>query len=668
MSHPRRTDLASEVLFDLRPTTAPSAAGARAQCAAMRGTVTLLLAAITGCGAADDESDAMPFVLRHTSHSVAASTPLLADGDLLAYLADEATTGPGGTDFNGDGDTADSVAIRVNTQTRAVANLGVATETLAWVNGTLFLEVLEAQDGVDWNNDMDMADRVLLVRTAAGPTPTLVATLDPNANPAIAVAANTLFYSSVTSPTAEFETNLVCTRVPVRGGPPSALLPIVSTIDDPNDDGVHVRVARVVGDVVFCLIDENVDGQLNADGDATDTRILAVIDAGETVPTLRGTALASSSDSALAAVAVGNDWLCGFLVSEAAQGANLNDPVDFVASWQPPNCVGRSDNDMFDHCLHWLLMSDLVANARVVNTGLVGDVAGPVYAHSAGFVAVVSNEAAEGNGGCDLNGDSDFVDPIFRWVAASNPTAPVTPITDANRLLAVAVSLPGGSGGAVTVGSNFAIAVDEAADGRDHDGAPGTDRILVAAHTPASTGQSWNFGHGSTTPVVPVAVSWFADDPRSSTRFLAAFTEEGRGADINGDMDQLDSIPTFPVVLTANRLGFPGVGVAVQANNAGISTLGGYAFYRVSEAAHGATDRNGDGDANDMVLQRVRLDGAGGPTFMGSLNTFNGPSIGAGIEGSAFGAYLYQESLLGTGNDLNGDGDALDIVVRYFRF
>jgi hypothetical protein len=281
------------------------------------------------------------------------------------------------------------------------------------------------------------------------------------------------------------------------------------------------------------------------------------------------------------------------------------------------------------------------------------------------MIAPVSNELQEGNNGCDLNGDSDFTDPIFRWVAATDPTANVLPAVDPSRLFAVARTLPGGSGGMVTVGGVFAIAVDEALDGRDHDGDLGTDRILIAAHAPASPGQQWNFLHGSGT-AIPVAVSWMADDARNSGRFLAAMTEDGRGADINGDMDRLDSVPTFPQVVSGNRLGFPGVGVAVTANNAGISTAGGYAFYRVSEAADGNRDRNGDGDTNDQVMQRVALVGSA-PTFMGSLNNVSAPALGAGLDGIEFGAYIYQESQFGVGgNDLNGDGDGTDFVVRFF--
>jgi hypothetical protein len=613
----------------------------------------------------DDEASEAPFTLRNTVHSVAASTPLAGQGDWLAYLADEASQGPG-TDLNGDGDLVDSVAVRVDTRTGDVLVLGVDAETLAWANGTLFLEVNEATDGEDWNGDLDEVDTVLLYHITGAAQPTFFAELRSGVTPAFIVAGSTVVFATATAPTVEFETNLAFSRVAAPAAVPSAPMPIVSTIDDPQDNGLTVRFAGRSGDVVFCTLDENIDGNLNGDLDTTDATVLAVLDAAEAAPTLLGTGLALSSNTAIAAAAIGTDWLAAFLVSEAAQSQNLNDPALFVPTWQPPNCSGRNDVDQLDHVLHWFLMSDLVANANVVNTGLVGTDTGPVLAHPDSYVAVVSLEQQEGNNGCDLNGDADFVDPIFRWVDASDPTANVLPVTDPARLLAVARTLAGGSGGMVTVGSLFAIAVDEEADGRDHDGMPLIDRTLVAAHAPASAGQAWNFLHGGNTPI-PVAVSWMADDSRSSGRFLAAITEAGRGADINGDMDLLDSVPTFPNVVTANRLGFPGVGVAVVPSNAGISTAGGYAFYRVSEAADGNRDRNGDGDMNDEVLQRVALTGSA-PTFMGSLNNVSTPALGVALDGVEFGAYIYQESMFGaTGNDLNGDGNATDFVVRFFR-
>ena len=88
--------------------------------------------------------------------------------------------------------------------------------------------------------------------------------------------------------------------------------------------------------------------------------------------------------------------------------------------------------------------------------------------------------------------------------------------------MAVDTGVPGGTGGIVTIGANFAIAVDEAADGRDHDGTPGVDRVVIGAHVPASSGQSWNFMHGGGS--VPVEVTWMDGNNRGANRFSAAIS------------------------------------------------------------------------------------------------------------------------------------------------
>ena len=68
-------------------------------------------AGLTGCGGGDDDDGPVSFVLAAATHSSAASSPILGDRDLLAYFADEATTGPGGTDLNGNTFRIDSVPI-----------------------------------------------------------------------------------------------------------------------------------------------------------------------------------------------------------------------------------------------------------------------------------------------------------------------------------------------------------------------------------------------------------------------------------------------------------------------------------------------------------------------------------------------------------------------------
>ena len=109
------------------------------------------------------------FQLRRTKVSVAGTTPIAISGLHLAFLADEATTGPGGTDMNGDGDTTDSIAVVVDMGTRVETNLGVAATAIAWAGDELYLAVDESLDGRDWNGDSDEDDLVLLHVSSAHP-------------------------------------------------------------------------------------------------------------------------------------------------------------------------------------------------------------------------------------------------------------------------------------------------------------------------------------------------------------------------------------------------------------------------------------------------------------------------------------------------------------------
>ena len=201
---------------------------------------------------------------------------------------------------------------------------------------------------------------------------------------------------------------------------------------------------------------------------------------------------------------------------------------------------------------------------------------------------------------------------------------------------------------------------------RDHDGDAGDDNVLVAAHNPTNVGTGWNFDHGSQN-AGPVNVTWMARDPQNATRFLAALSEDVIDIDLNNDGDKFDSVPTFPTSHNGTILKFPGYGIAVDASNAGIVGARGVGFYRLSENDE-QEDWNGDGDMADAVLQRIGLTTNDLPTLMGTLNNEDLPAVSFEVGTPQFGALLFQETLQGVaGKDLNGDGDATDFVVRYFR-
>ena len=70
------------------------------------------------------------------------------------------------------------------------------------------------------------------------------------------------------------------------------------------------------------------------------------------------------------------------------------------------------------------------------------------------------------------------------------------------------------------------------------------------------------------------------------------------------------------------------------------------------------------------MLGRLHIETGDSPTLMGTLNTLSVPAVALRVSGNVeFGALLFEESKVGaTGEDLNGDGDGNDFVVRYFRF
>lgn len=638
--------------------------------------LSLVLLVLLGCSSSsdDDGSSTPTFVLRSTPDGVPQTTPLLASGPLLAYLASEGSTGK---DLNGDGDEIDAVAIRVHTKSRTRTNVRVAAESIAWLDRTLFVAVDEARDDTDWSGDGFLDDLVLLYLPSADSSPTYLRDLDATHATPMAVVGSRLLLATSDTPTVAGETNLAYVTVSTTGAAPDPETPVTTSIVDAGGDGVSCSIWKVEGGIAFLTMDEGLDGELNGDGDADDAHVLALLDQAGAVVTSTG--LAVDPAGPVDVLADAGDYTIAFLVDESDQGANLNDPALFDPSWQPGNCFGFSDVDLDDQVLHWCLYSGLIGSGAVVNTGLVGggDPTEFVYALKSGsrkYVGCVSQEADEGAGvGCDLNGDGDWDDRIFRWVEATDPFAPALPVTDDAKLLAVADAVPGyggdSTGGVVALDQVWVLLVDEAADGRDHDGDPGTDSRLVAAHKPTNVGQGWNFAHGTSNPG-PVSVSWMASSPRTRASFVAALSEASLDSDLNGDGDLADSVPTFPEVQSGSTLKFPGIGIACDSDDAGIVSANGIGFFRLSEAEDGQNDYNGDGDFGDPMLVRLYKNTGESPALMETLNSLSVPAVALPSSGKVeFGALLFEESKVGaTGEDLNGDGDGNDFVVRYFRF
>lgn len=636
-----------------------------------------IIACTTGSG------DTSPsFTVRRTTVSVASSTPVALAGKNLAFLADEATTGAGGTDMNGDGDVIDSIAFVVNMSTRDETNLAVAAQALAWIGDELYLQVDEALDGQNWET-ADTGDKIVLLHwSAAAAALTFVDRLAAAGTVKMIAVGTNLFYSSARAPLLAMESNLQV----IQASDPLVPIEIMT------EDTVGPLSPRLLGEdesLIFLALDETVEGRdLNADTDMVDTSVLALLNGTATTHSIRSTELAlpaaGSPRRAKRTSSSSNDWEVGFLVSETEQGmTNLNAPALFSASWKPTQCgVPQEDIDTTDDVLHYLKFAAWDQDPTQdppVNTGLVGC---RQIAIANGYVATITPEVdtpetgAEGT--CDLNGDGDTMDYVVRWVEMETPVLPLTPAANIHAL----ADVPGGDHGLAELENRFVIVVSELEDDLDINGDAMKTFDLAGWLSPSgSAGSStpWDFTQGSSSSTF-VGASWMEETPNRQ-RLDVALEEKVEGININShvppvageDTDTLDSVPTFADFTgSPTYLAFPGVAIAVQPDNAGIVVASNYGFYRVDEADDSRNwNAPGDTDETDFILFRTSLQ-QGISGAMGVLNAIPGrPSIDVNPdESSPFGAaFLADEQMQGpSGTDLNGDGDAADVVLSYFKF
>jgi hypothetical protein len=319
-----------------------------------------------------------------------------------------------------------------------------------------------------------------------------------------------------------------------------------------------------------------------------------------------------------------------------------------------------------------------------VNTGLVGC---RKIAITNDYIATITPEhdAADPNGAegdCDLNGDGDKLDYVVRWVQMTSPVLPLTPAANLHAVQDV----PGGTHGLSELGSSFVIQVSESQDNRDInlDGLKTFDYVGWLLPSGASGSLTpWDFTNGSNFTTL-FGASWMAEMPdRSRLGFALEERSYGPlgspGQNLNAhdpplpgeDTDMLDSVPTFPHFTgSPPYLSFPGTSVATKSDNAGIVIARGIAFYRVSETED-SRDWNDDGLETGYILFRTSLT-LGFSSAMGVHNALPGrAAIEVNAEeaspvGAAFIADEHFQTAAGT--DLNGDGDALDLVISYFLF
>jgi hypothetical protein len=648
----------------------------------------LALAPLASC--IEEGEGTFLYQVRNTRVSVSANTRIQIRERWLVFLADELTTGAGGTDVNGDQDVADQFPVVVNMATRTERRAPVAAREVAILGSTVFFVVDELEDERDWSGDGDTLapDDLVLLRAPAGSVElaslTFVKTLSrAGSGPRMVVTLDGGLYfmeDDTTDPLVAPQTSINVVRISA-GAPttPARLL---------NQDGVNVLRPQLIGQdggMVFAVLDEVAEGiVLNDDGAVDDNFVLALINSGDATPVVKSTERAMASATApLRALKVNTtDFVVAFLVDEAAQGAGSlneynNTPNGNFNNWRPSHCA-QSDVDTTDQVLHFVRYGAWFAGTESpVNTGFAGeDRVLVVRTSQRTYVASVIPESDDGN--CvtnGLNNDGDTNDRVLRWVATTDPLGSNGVFTNAAGLVALS-NTAGGTRGVTDLAGRFIAVVDEDADNRNYDGSA-TDNLLVAWLNPDNgNSATWTFDHGVQAGFQGAGTRWMGEQP-GRTRVGVAFQESVFGASINAarDNDTLDSVPTFARFDPGNPndFDFPGPAVAVDDDNAGILIVAGIALYRVDEAADNF-DWNGDGDKNDFVLFRTNVAGITDSFAVSTLNSLSAPAafaaIGVGEGQTALGvAFIADESMISSGSnrDLNGDGDSNDFVVRWMR-
>jgi hypothetical protein len=634
----------------------------------IRRTAALLLL-VSACTQQGDET--FLFRPKNTRQSVTGAAPVVVRERWLAYLADELTTGAGGSDFNGDGDQVDQVAVIVNMVSDRQVRLDVAAQELALIGKHLYLVTDEVLDGQDWNGDADMLDLVLLHTPAENALPSTVEYVADlartSSGPRILRTDNDrLFYTEDPSadPLMGAETSLSMIRL-VTGVPQ----PPVRLLNDDNLTTLQPLLMAVREDVVVALIDETVEGSdHNGDGDATDAFVLALVDSTLTTPTVKNVALAVPGATApVDALDIsGGETVVAFLVDEAAQGAtSLNQYAGAFTNWRPAHCAG-DDTDAADDVLHFLWLDTWLAGTTTPrNTAFAG--AARVLLTRQGtqtFVATIVPEADDQNcsGDGGLNDDGDATDRVLRWIKVETVLGSSGVFSAASGLVALD-DTPGGTRGAADHAGRWIVVIDEAADDRDWD-TLAADHDVVAWLDPLDgNAATWTSDHSSQANTQPAGASWL-NELEGDVRIAVGFQEEVLGLPINArDNDLLDSIPVFARFDPADDLDFPGPAIAIDADNAGVTLAGAAALFRVEEAADNF-DWNDDGDKNDRVLFRTDLATSGQTFLVSTLNNLTRPAVVTDVA-DVGAAFLADEAAAEA--DLNQDGDQNDFVVRYMR-
>lgn len=291
----------------------------------------------------------------------------------------------------------------------------------------------------------------------------------------------------------------------------------------------------------------------------------------------------------------------------------------------------NGDGDTLDDVVH---VVDLGSGA-LTNTGLAtqripfarpSDVAPPLLVTDGSVAAFPVSEADQG--GLDLNGDGDVLDPVLHVFERSTGLA--------HNLGFVAA--------AVHVESELvAFSVLESSQGEtDLDGDGSTSGIVLHVHD-LRDGSTVNLQLHSS---IPLGIRG---------DFVGLVTSETPGLDLNGDGDDQD--PFIFELYDARARAIHDTRLATIGSAYPAAGVWGVA---VSESGQGRGDLNGDGDEDDAVFHTY--DPATGLAHnLGLSVTSFAPSEGIP---ESFQLSVRESA---AGPDLNGDGDLLDHVVHLYE-
>lgn len=379
----------------------------------------------------------------------------------------------------------------------------------------------------------------------------------------------------------------------VHVGPLSHLHAVNMATDSVVNLNLVATAVGSIGDTVyFYVLEGHQNADLNGDGDRTDFVFHTFHRTSGAITNLRiaqsGVSMSSIPMSAS---------LLAFLTSENAEIRNHN-----------------GDGDFNDHVVRVIDTATATARTLPYAVGF-----SPFPAPGDEMVAIAVDEASQGFIG--LNGDGDTLDRVLH-------------VHDLRTGVTTNVGLAAFS--ILAVGRHVVFGVFEGAQGgvdRNGDG-DAFDTVLhvydLDAGTVTNTGLATGLFHS-------------VDD-----LVLFQVSEAAQSEDLNADLDTIDSVlhRVDPATALTTNLGF-------SLANAELRSQAGLAFFSVSESDHG--DLNGDGDAGDGVLHIYS----------------SGTITNLGVAASAFrgSATRIATSVMETaqGNvDLNGDGDANDAVLYVF--